>query len=361
MSLHPRPEIADLKTCPHGGPDYSELERLGFKPEDVLDFSVSANPFGPPPGIKEALSSAVIDRYPDADSAELKRTIAKSFSMTPENIIVGSGSMELIRLIALAYLGRDDTVLIIEPTFGEYEVACHIVGSKILKHRTQEEEGFKLNVDETIDLVGCHRPKIVFLCNPNNPTGQYLAEQEIEKILSAGEDTLLALDEAYISFAENPWRSLDLVKENNIIILRSMTKDYALAGLRLGYGIACPEIIATLRKVCPPWNVNAVAQRAGVLALGDSAYLKQCQKGVREAREFLKRELAQLGLPPMSSQAHFFLVKVGDAKQFRQDLLKYGIMVRDCTSFGLPEYIRIAPRSLPECQKLINAIRAVRK
>jgi histidinol-phosphate aminotransferase len=252
-------------------------------------------------------------------------------------------------------------VLIVEPTFGEYEVACRIVGSKILKQRTQGEEGFKLNVDETIDLIGRHRPKVVFLCHPNNPTGQYLAKREVEKILSASEDTLLVLDEAYISFAENLWRSLDLIKENNIIILRSMTKDYALAGLRLGYGIAHTEIIATLRKVCPPWNVNAVAQRAGILALRDSAYLKRCQEGVRQAREFLESELVRLGLPPLPSQAHFFLVKVGHAKQFRQDLLKYGIMVRDCTSFGLPEYVRIAPRTLPECQRLIHAIREIRE
>ncbi|MBT9149137.1 MAG: pyridoxal phosphate-dependent aminotransferase [Dehalococcoidia bacterium] len=361
MPIRPRPGIESLNICPHGGLDYAELERIGVRPEDMLDFSVSGNPFGPPPAIRGSLMSVVIDRYPDSNSTELRSALARILDVDAESIIVGNGSMELIRLVASAYFGSADTILIIEPTFGEYEVACRIAGSKILRVRAQAERSFKFDIAETVDLICRHHPKGIFLCNPNNPTGQYLNRHEIEEILSASQDSLLILDEAYVAFAENAWHSLDLIKGEDIVILRSMTKDYALAGLRLGYAVAHPEIIKTLRRVCPPWNVNAVAQYAGLLALGDSAYLQRCQEGVRQAKGFLKSELTQLGLPPLPSQAHLFLVKVGDGKQFRQDLLKYGIIVRDCASFGLPEYVRIAPRTMPECQRLVLAIKEILK
>ncbi len=361
MPLRPRPEIKNLQTCPHGGPNYAELEQLGFKPEKVLDFSVSANPFGPPPEVKKAVNSAAIDRYPDSESAEFKHTLAKHLNTSSKNIIAGSGSMELIRTIASAYFGGNDVIIIPEATFGEYEIACRIAGSKILTHPINESDGFKLNPDELANSIQAHRPKAVFLCNPNNPTGQYLSRDKIEQILSACKDTLLILDEAYVSFTEDPWDALSLINHENLIILRSMTKDYALAGLRLGYAVASPEIISTLQKVCPPWNVNSVAQLAGITALNNRDYLSHCQDGILQAKRFLYKRLAHLGMEPLPSQAHLFLVKVGNATQFRQGLLQYGILVRDCTSFGLPQYIRIAPRTLPECERLIHAISEMRK
>ncbi len=357
MPLHPRPEIENIEVCPHGGPNYAELERLGFAPEDVLDFSVSANPFGPPPGVMESFKNVAVDRYPDSDSLELRRALADNLDIDTENIIVGNGSMELIRIVAFAYLGGEDQVVIIEPTFGEYEIACQIAGAKIVKFNLREDDEFNLNIDEFSGFIRSNQPKVVFLCNPNNPTGQYLDRSAIEQILSISEDSLLILDEAYIGFTENPWRALDLVDRSNLIILRSMTKDYALAGLRLGYAVASLEIVSALRKVCSPWNVNAVAQRAGIVAIQNADYFKQCQKDIRQAGGFLKAELTKLGLKPLPSQAHFFLIKVGDSTKFRRALLRYGIMVRDCTSFGLPEYIRIAPRAVPECERLIEAIK----
>ncbi|MDY6910973.1 MAG: histidinol-phosphate transaminase [Chloroflexota bacterium] len=359
--MRPRREIETLDICPHGGPNYAELERLGLKPEDVLDFSVSANPFGPPSGIKEALNSVIIDRYPDSNSTELKHAIAENTRVSPDNIIAGNGSMELIRIIVSAYLGRDDKVIIPSPTFGEYEIACRIAGSNIIEHRTKDANNFKLNIKAIVDSIQRHQPRAIFLCNPNNPTGQYLARDEIERILTAGKNAMVILDEAYISFVDNPWNSLDLINADNIIIMRSMTKDYALAGLRLGYAIANPDIIGTLQKVCPPWTVNAVAQIAGTIALQDLSYIETCQERIRQAGQFLQEELTKTGLLLLPSKAHFFLVKTGNAWEFRQALLKYGIMIRDCTSFGLPEYVRIAPRSVPECERLIAAVRKIQE
>jgi histidinol-phosphate aminotransferase len=357
--LQHRPAINKLAPSIHGGIDYEELKRLGISPDSVLDFSVSINPFGPPPGIKEVLVNASVEHYPDSEASELKHLLAKKLGISPDNLIISSGSTELIRLVATAYVEPNDSVIIPQPTYGEYETACHLVDAQILKQPVLKEPDFQLPINEMINLLQNHQPKAVFLCNPNNPTGQYMSREEVMQIMSSMPESLIVLDEAYIAFTENAWASVDLINRGNLVILRSMTKDYALAGLRLGYGIASEPIISVLKRVCPPWNVNAFAQKAGTLVLNSDSHLKGCYNKIRKAKNFLLKELERIGLSPLPSQTNFFLVRVGNATAFRQALLKRGILVRDCTSFGLPEYIRLAPRSLSECQKLIEAIKDV--
>jgi len=358
LSTQPKPEIEKLEICPHGGPNYAELKAMGLTADELIDFSVSCNPFSFPPGIKEALESAVIDRYPDSESTELRTCLSQKLGVLAANIIIGSGSIEIIRLIALAYFGHGDSVLILKPTFGEYQVACQIVGAKILEQWAKEEDYFAFNTDVTATIIQQNQAKGVFICNPNNPTGQYLSRQEIEKVVVSCPQSLVILDEAYNAFTEGSWRSTELIPQRNIIGVFSMTKDYALPGLRLGYAVASKEIIHQLRKVCPPWNVNAIAQKAGVLALRDDSYLKQCELKITQTKRFLVGELKNMGFTVLPSKTNFFLVRVGNGKEFRTSLLKHGIMVRDCASFGLPQYVRIAVRTPPECQKLITAIKA---
>ena len=355
-----------MAVCPHGGIDYAEVEALGIAPQDILDFSANLNPFGPPPEVREALSGVsrelgeAISHYPDSEAGRLGRSLAEKLGIKAENILVGNGSTELIRLAALAYFGKGDRVLLIEPTYGEYQVACQIAGASLIKLQLSPQNGFWLDVNETVELIRGSYPKGVFVCNPNNPTGKYLSQVDFEKILNACKDSLVVLDEAYVSFVDNPWPALDMIQGNNLLILRSMTKDYAMAGLRLGYGVARDEIISALRRICPPWNVNAIAQKAGIIAIAKEEYLKRCQIVIREAKNYLVAELSRLGFPPLPSEANFFLVEVGEASRFRHELLRRKILVRDCTSFGLPSHIRIAPRTLPECQRLIAAITEIK-
>ncbi|MFH0768991.1 MAG: histidinol-phosphate transaminase [Chloroflexota bacterium] len=355
--LRPKPGIEKLLPASHGGIDYAEFKKLGISPEDVLDFSVNTNPFGPPPGIKEALAQAAIDCYPDSEATEFRSLLAKKLKVAPENLLIGSGSTELIRLVATAYFGLGDLVVIPQPTYSEYEIACHLVGARVLRQPMLEEAGFQLNVAETLDLVRKHQPKGIFLCNPNNPTGQYLRREDVMKILSVAKNSLVVLDEAYIAFTEDTWSSLGLIDRDNLVVLRSMTKDYALAGLRLGYIVAAGSIVSVLKRVKPPWNVSAVAQKAGIHALKADSYLESCQVKIKEAKEYLVEGLKGLGFSPLPSQTNLFLVKVSDATRFKQALLKKGILVRDCTSFGLPDYIRLAPRTIAECQRLLTAIK----
>ena len=375
MSLLARPEVAHVTDCQHGGIDYEELAAVGISSDEVVDFSANLNPFGPPPEVMQALSDAshgsdeAICRYPDSQAFHLRRSLAKALGIRVENMVVGNGSTELIRLTALAYFGKGDRVLIVEPTFGEYETACQITGATVIRQRLSKDNDFQPDVEGTVELIKQHRPKGVFVCNPNNPTGRYLSRVAFERILDAGDDLLVVLDEAYVGFVDDAWSSPSLAlqsssaskKRGNLLILRSMTKDYAMAGLRLGYGIAREEIADTLRRVCPPWNVNVLAQRTGIAAIANDTYLSRCRSELKQANSYLVAELSGLGLAPLRSEANFFLVDVGDARKFRRGLLERRILVRDCSSFGLPQYVRIAPRTLTECQMLVASIRELRK
>ena len=359
--LSPKPHISRLAPSVHGGPGYREMKELGLTAENVLDFSVSTNPFGPPPGIEKALSEAEISLYPDTEAGELRETLARKLGVSTANLIIGSGSTELIRLAATAYFGPDDTVLIPQPTYGEYETATALVNATLLKPMASAESGFRFNIKQLPELVSTRRPRGIFLGNPNNPTGAYLPREAVEEIINANPETLVILDEAYIAFTEHAWASLDLIGKGNLLILRSMTKDYALAGLRLGYAVAAEAVISTLERVKPPWSVSSLAQKAGIFALAHDEYLKSCGDKIKEAREFLMSELTGLGYEVIASSTNFFLVKVTNATDFRKKLLKKGIMVRDGTSFGLPQYIRIAARRLPECRTLIREIKEIIK
>jgi histidinol-phosphate aminotransferase len=352
--MQPKKYLLNLQKCAHGGINFAEFKELGINPDKILDFSVSTNPFMPPPGLREIMKDIPIERYPDSHCSELTEMLSERLKVSPENIIIGSGTTELIRLVALAYFRQRNRVLILEPTYGEYETACRIHGARVLSCRASEKNDFKPDINEVVKMVKERRPRVVFICNPNNPTGRYLSRAEVEAVLKTCGDALLVLDEAYAAFVAKTWSSLDLIKMGNIIILRSMTKDYGLPGLRLGYALANREIIAALRAVLPPWSVNAVAQEAGKAVLKEDEYLRKTLIKIRASKDYLTREFTQLGFTVVPSDAHYFLVKAGDAAACRRALLKRGIQVRDCTSFGLPQYIRISPRSLPDCEKLIE-------
>jgi len=354
--------VEGLKEAAHGGLlqlKNKEMESLGVDPEMVLDFSVCTNPFMPPPGTKEMMSSLPIEQYPDSQSSELCRALAEKLGKPAENILIGSGTTELIRLIATVYFRRVDRVLILEPTYGEYEVATRLSGARLIKYKTGESVSFAPRMGEFIELLRKHKPRAVFICNPNNPTGKYLSRNEIEAVVENLPDGLLILDEAYVAFTAKNWDSLDLSERGNVVVLRSMTKDYGMPGLRLGYAVTCREIIDSLRSVLSPWNVNTVAQKVGVAVLQEEEYLRESLVKVHEASRFLADGLVRLGFEILPSDTHYFLIKVGDAAGYRRSLLKKGILVRDCTSFGLKEYVRISPRAMSDCVKLIKAFKSV--
>ncbi len=356
MATSPRPELAAVPACPHGSIGGAELAAWGMR--SVLDFSVNCNPLGPPSAVAAALAAVDPARYPDDECGALRRALAPRLGVAEDCLVVGNGSVELIWLLAAAYLRPGDAALIVGPTFGEYARAVAIHGGRPLEHRASAEDGFRPRVGEIVARLRDLRPRLVFLCNPNNPTGVYLGRAEVGRLSAACTDGLLVVDEAYLAFVERADSLLDLLDEG-VVLLRSLTKDYALAGLRLGYALAAPAVSAALRQVRAPWSVNAAAQAAGLAALADEAHLARARQEVAAARAYLMAELTSLGLPVLPSAANFLLVRVGAASKLRGELLRRGCCVRDCTSFGLPEYIRIGLRRLPECRQLVAALREV--
>jgi histidinol-phosphate aminotransferase len=309
--------------------------------------------------VRGALARADIALYPDPDCREFIGLLSGTIGAPLKNLIATGGSTELLRLAAFAYTAPGDAVVIPSPTYGEYELACKIANARIVKYQIKERAGFRLAATEFISFTRKYRPSAIFLCNPNNPTGLYLDSVDVRKIVSSFPDTLIVLDEAYVAFTGDAWDSFKLLHYPNILIVRSMTKDFALAGLRLGYGIASKEIINTLKKICPPWNVNSAAQQAGIAALKSTGHMKKCSALINKGKDYLMAQLKSLDYRVLPTDTNFFLTYVGNALKFQHRLLAKGVLVRDCSSFGLPGYIRIAPRSMRDCRSLIAAFKSL--
>jgi histidinol-phosphate aminotransferase len=358
-ALQPRPEVVALSSAYHGALDYAELEEQGLSPDAVLDFSVNSNPYGPSPSIRDALSQVPLDRYPDRQALALRRALARHLAVSPGQIVAGNGTAELLNLIAVAFVRAGDRVLVAGPTFGEYERSARLMGGQVETLNARPEQDFVFDADALGQKLADTGLRLCFLCRPNNPTGTLPPLDVLETWARQYPRTLFVVDEAYLAFAPGCISALSLGADN-ILVLRSMTKDYALAGLRLGYAVGSQAVIEAVACACPPWNVNGLAQAAGLAALADQAHLQQSLDRLGQAKKQLVSDLEGLGLAPLPSAVHFFLVPVGNAAAFRSALLRQGILVRDCASFGLPGMVRIATRRPEENRQLVAAVRRVR-
>ena len=354
----------------HGGVRPSDLRALGLRPEEVLDFSASVSPIGPPAGVWDALRKVDLGAYPDPQCVELREALSRHLSQTREvaveRILAGNGSTELIHLLARANLspsrpGTTNTALLLTPTYGEYQGACNLLGAAVSNLAADPGKGFLWDLPEAVRRIAAQRPSLVFLCNPNNPTGVFLQSEDVQELAEAAArvGALLVVDEAYVSFVDQPWDSLPLVDRGNVVLLRSMTKDYSLTSLRLGYSVASEEMTEQMAAFQPEWSVNGLAQAAGLAALADSDYLPRAKEAVAQAKAFLTEQLTALGFTVHPSEANFLLVRVGDARSWRDRLMRRGLFVRDCTSFDLPEYVRLGIRSLPDCRLLVETVRSL--
>jgi L-threonine-O-3-phosphate decarboxylase len=343
----------------HGGVRPAELAAAGLRPEDVVDFSVNVSPLGLPAGVHEALAGIDLTAYPDPDCTLLTQALAKTLDVPPDRILAGNGSTELIHLVTRLFVHRGQRPVALAPTFSEFPAAVALAGGNIYPWQAQPQRGFRWNLKNKPDVLRRVAPPLVYLCNPNNPTGVYLGRDEVRGLAAALTAGPLLLDEAYVNFVDEPWRSLDLVESGRVVVVRSMTKDYALAGLRLGYLVAHPDVVQAVRRLQPAWSVSAAAQAAGAAALADQEYLSRMRTLVREAKQVLVDGLRRLGLHLQEGSANFVMVELGDAGAVRAQLLQSGLLVRSCASFGLPSWIRIGVRRPEECRRLVRALEVV--
>ncbi|MEW6189053.1 MAG: threonine-phosphate decarboxylase CobD [Actinomycetota bacterium] len=353
----------------HGGNRLEVAWAHGHPLDQLIDFSANINPFGPPPSVFESIRENLseVAHYPDHESRGLKKALAEYLSVKPSSIILGNGSVELIYLLTSYF--RPRFALIPAPTFCEYELAIKAVGGGVIHIRLKKEEGFTIPTEEILEALP--RVQMVFLCNPNNPTGNLLAGEDLLKILERADElkVVLILDEAYMDFVEKRERfslNREAEKRDNIFVLGSLTKFFALAGLRVGYAIANPKYVEELNSIKNPWNINCFAQVAGVSALRDIEFMRQSRIKIRENRHHLFMALSDMkGLKPYPSQANFILVEIEhrdwDSKRLQNELARRCLLIRDCESFrGLSRgFIRLAIRTREENEKLIDALKEI--
>lgn len=337
-----RAPLHNLGICEHGG----NVEKGGKG--DIIDFSVNLNPYGPPDFVGSAVKGAMaeINMYPDTESTELRGRIAKKFGCEEEEILVGAGVSELIQLVALSFI--KNRALIPKHTYGEYEAVVRVMDAEI-----KRIEMPTLKIHSGLIVEQLKEDDVIFLCNPNNPTGEYLGKKEIEGIIEKAEtvDALLVIDEAYVDFVKSAFPSHDLISSTqNLIILKSLTKSYAIPGVRIGYAISSPGVINEMRKVKSPWSVSVFAQKIGLAAIEDENFLKHTKEKIERSKRRIEKELN------VSSDANFYILDVKDAKEAKRALLNHGLLVRDCTSFGLPSHIRFSVKKEEENERLIDAL-----
>ena len=353
----PRPEVMALALATHGGPNDIELALLALRAEDVLDFSASTNPFGPPPGVLEALAACDVTRYPDRHATALRQALAVHEGVLPEQVLLGNGAAQLIWTIASAYLRPGDVSFIVGPTFGEYRCASQLMGARVIEWRAVAGRGFVPDLADLAAALVAAKPRVIWLCNPNNPTGIYLNAGEVATLRAAAPASLWVLDEAYRPFVAQQWPGLPLMADGNVILLRSFTKDCALPGLRLGYVLAAAPIVEALMRALPPWSVSTLAIAAGLAALRARGGVEESLAALRVETARLRGALIDQGWCVLPSATNFLLVETGDAQTLRERLLReHHIQVRDCASFGLPGFIRIGTRRREDNERLLAAL-----
>lgn len=323
------------KRVVHGGTGKRQLEKTQKK---VLDFSASINPY--PPEVAWHCDPAYLAAYPDDSYHELKERIAATFHRKPDEICVGNGSIELIRVFCSVMLRGKKQFFCPSPTFGEYALSASLAGA------------LQTGTEETADVS--------FICNPNNPTGTLLNKQELIERLAVikSHNGMLFCDEAFIDLSD-PAQSLADVSDPNLFVLHSLTKSFSVPGIRFGFGFGSPDLIETIEISRPPWSVNAYAEAFAMEALLHREDLNLARERIQKERTWLTRELTELGLKCYPSSVNFILAEYSRSVPLLCDLLaERGILVRNCASFGLPACIRVAVRTHEENILLIEALSA---
>lgn len=353
-----RRDILKVKPYVPGKPIEEVQRELGLK--SVIKLASNESAIGPSRKACAALSSFLtkLHYYPDGSGFALKKALAKKLKIKSENICLGCGSDEIIHLLCLAYLNKGDEVITCAPSFVIYETNALMFGGKLklvpLKHFTFDLNGIRKEVTK--------KTKLIFIANPNNPTGTIVKQKEVEQFLRGlPEKTLVVFDEAYFEYvndSEYP-DTLSMVRaKKNVVVLRTFSKIYGLAGLRIGYGAARADIMKYIDCVREPFNVNSAALCAARAALSDEAHVKKSCAVNEAGKKYLYGELKKLGLFFIPTQANFIFVDTGaDSKTLFQKLLRNGVIVRTGDIFGLPSFIRVTIGKPDENKKFILALK----
>jgi histidinol-phosphate/aromatic aminotransferase/cobyric acid decarboxylase-like protein len=344
---------------PHGGLSDAELRRLGVADTEVLDLSVNCNPHGPCAAVVDAIRAAPLDRYPDPAAAAARRAIAAAAGTGLDHVALGNGAAELLWTLAAALIrsGRPGrSALIVEPTFGELRAAVEHAGGVIHEVRARPDDGFSIDLGAVERAIREHGAALAYLCTPNTPTGVAVAAERVRDLATALPGTTFLVDQSFLSLSER-FADAGVPQPANVACVRSLTKDFAIPGVRVGYVIGDPALIARVERGRPAWTTSAAAQAAAIAACSAGAFVAESRQRVLAERARLVVDLRALGLSPVPSTTGFVAVRTGDARGLRQRLLaNHRIAVRDCASFGLPDHIRLAAPRPADHKRVIAAL-----
>lgn len=358
-----RARLAPRLDRTHGGNVDAWARSSGVEVGELLDFSASINPLGPPSSAREAFveSYAEILRYPDPYGDKLKEALAERHGLSPTEVLLGNGSTQLIYLLCAALRPRN--ALIVGPAFSEYANALTLIGAKVASFNLSPDNGFQFST-KRLSAAWDKDCDIVFLATPNSVTGQMISKVEIEKLahIALARKTIVVIDEAFVDFVETESIKALVRRNPYLIVLRSLTKYYALPGLRLGYLLGETGRVAELAPYQEPWSINGPALNVALACLKDSSFATKTERWLERERKFLFERLTALeGLHPLASRTNFLLVQIershGDALRLRSFLLQKNILIRACDTFGLGvNYFRIAIKRRKNNQRLLTAL-----
>lgn len=353
------PQLRDLAVYEPGKPIEETARELGADARDIIKLASNENPLGPSPkalaAMRGALESAHL--YPDGGGYYVREALAAKLGCARNQIILGSGSNEIIEFLGHAFLDRGDDVMVSEHAFIAYKLVAAVFGARTIEVPSPD---LRHDLDGMIAAL-TPKTRLIFVANPNNPTGTLANQAEIDRFVErVPENVVIVFDEAYHEYLDDPPDTLRFVRAGrNVAVLRTFSKIQGLASVRIGYGLARPELIQVLQKTRQPFNVSGLAQVAALAALADDEHLRETKRITDEGRAYLQAEFKAMKLEFVPSVANFVLVKVGDGAGTFRKLLDRQIIVRALKGYNLPEWIRISVGTMEQNRKCIAALREV--
>ena len=354
------PALANLPVYQPGRPIEEVAREHNLPVEKVIKLASNENPLGPSPkavaGMRKALDT--LHLYPDGNAFYLKRKVAEKLGVKPENLVFGNGSNEIIEFVGHALMRPGTDIVVSEYCFAIYPIMARMFGANVV---SVPARNLGHDIPEMLRAI-TPQTRVMFVANPNNPTGTLAAKMEIEKLAAEVPDSvLLVMDEAYVDFLENPADLLPLVRSGrkpNLLLMRTFSKIYGLAGLRLGYGVGHPELISALEKVRQPFNINSLIQAGAIAALDDEEHLARTKRNNAEGLKYFSEQLQTLGLEFAPSAANFVLVRVGEGQKVFEAMQRVGVITRPMGGYKLPEWIRITIGTPEENCRCLTALRS---
>ena len=355
------PHLKDLPTYQPGRPIVEVARELNLPASDIIKLASNENPLGPSPLALAAMRNVLanLNLYPDGNAFYLKQKLAEKLGVTPANLVLGNGSNEIIEFVGHTYFAPGVDVVVSQFCFAIYPLVTKLFGANLI---TVPAKNHGHDLPAMLKAI-TSQTRVVFVANPNNPTGTLVPREDVIQFVNAIPDhVLLVMDEAYIEFLDDPLDLAALVRlgvRPNLLLMRTFSKIYGLAGLRIGYGIGHPDLIVALEKIRQPFNINSIAQAGALAALGDDEHIRKTRQNNFAGLEFFQRAFRDLKLEYVQSAANFILVRVGEGQRVFEAMQQQGVIVRPMGGYQLGEWIRISVGTPKENERGLKVLKAV--